>query len=142
LTYMHELMRGMDSAPSMNQSEVRQAISKIFQWVDDPKNASLLAVRQGLLTYMHELMRGMDSAPSMNQSEVRQAISKIFQWVDDPKNASLLAISEKVVCDMFHLNASDFTSMLATFPNELKDRLQAIVRKNSFSISSPSNGIK
>lgn len=44
-------------------------------------------------------------------------------------------ISEKIVCDMFNLNASDFTSMLATFPNDLKNRLQAIVRKNSFTLS-------
>lgn len=42
--YLHDLMRGMDSAPSMNQSEVRQAVSKIFQWVDDPKNICLIAV--------------------------------------------------------------------------------------------------
>lgn len=42
--YLHDLMRGMDSAPSMNQSEVRQAVNKIFQWVDDPKNTCLIAV--------------------------------------------------------------------------------------------------
>uniref|UniRef100_A0A9J2PJD5 TOG domain-containing protein n=1 Tax=Ascaris lumbricoides TaxID=6252 RepID=A0A9J2PJD5_ASCLU len=105
----------------------------VCKFIQDPiRNNVSYKVKYGLLMYLHELMSGMDSAPSMNQSEVRQAVNKIFQWVDDPKNAGLLQISEKVVCDMFHLNASDFTSMMATFPNELKDRLQAIIRRNSF----------
>ncbi|VIO91504.1 Uncharacterized protein BM_BM2056 [Brugia malayi] len=113
----------------------------ICKFIRDPvRNNVSVKTKHGLLMYLHDLMRGMDSAPSMNQSEVRQAVSKIFQWVDDPKNICLMAISEKVVCDMFHLNASDFTSMLATFPNDLKDRLQTIVRKNSFCLST-GNGI-
>lgn len=41
---MHEVMRGMETAPSMNQSEVRQAMNKIFQWVDDPRNSALIGV--------------------------------------------------------------------------------------------------
>ncbi|VDN03159.1 unnamed protein product [Thelazia callipaeda] len=112
----------------------------VCKFIRDPiRNNVNAKIKSGLLLYLHSLMNGMDSAPSMNQSEVRQAVSKIFQWVDDPKNNCLIGISEKVVCDMFHLNASDFTSMLATFPNDLKDRLQAIVRKHSFSLS-VSNG--
>uniref|UniRef100_A0A0R3RYT9 CLASP_N domain-containing protein n=1 Tax=Elaeophora elaphi TaxID=1147741 RepID=A0A0R3RYT9_9BILA len=95
----------------------------VCKFIRDPvRNNVNVKIKHGLLMYLHDLMRGMDSAPSMNQSEVRQAIS------------------EKVVCDMFHLNASDFTSMLATFPNDLKDRLQTIIRRNSFFLSA-SNGI-
>ncbi|VDK78129.1 unnamed protein product [Onchocerca ochengi] len=113
----------------------------VCKFIRDPvRNNVNVKIKHGLLMYLHDLMRGMDSAPSMNQSEVRQAVSKIFQWIDDPKNVCLISISEKVVCDMFHLNASDFTSMLATFSNDLKDRLQTIVRKNSFCLST-SNGI-
>ncbi|CAG9539124.1 unnamed protein product [Cercopithifilaria johnstoni] len=113
----------------------------VCKFIRDPvRNNVNVKIKHGLLMYLHDLMRGMDSAPSMNQSEVRQAVSKIFQWIDDPKNTCLISISEKIVCDMFHLNASDFTSMLATFPNDLKDRLQTIIRRNSFCLSA-SNGI-
>ncbi|VDK71057.1 unnamed protein product [Litomosoides sigmodontis] len=104
--------------PVRNNVNVKMVFSNLL---NQKKNEDL-QIKHGLLMYLHDLMRGMDSAPSMNQSEVRQAIS------------------EKVVCDMFHLNASDFTSMLATFPNDLKDRLQTIVRRNSFCLSA-SNGI-
>lgn len=108
----------------------------VCKFICDPiRNSVSAKIKHGLLVYLHEIMRGMDSAPSMNQGEVRMAVAKIFQWVEDPKNAALTGISERIVCDMFHLNASDFASMLATYSNDLKDRLQAIVRKSSIGAS-------
>ncbi|VDM48772.1 unnamed protein product [Toxocara canis] len=145
--------QAIDVLPS-NQEKFRTMIDAVRQYFDQEKQLHAVCkfiqdpvrnnvsykIKHGLLVYLHELMSAMDSAPSMNQSEVRQAVSKIFQWVDDPKNAGLQLISEKVVCDMFHLNASDFTSMMVTFPKELKDRLQSIIRRNTLGTASV-NGI-
>lgn len=44
LDYLHKLMQSMEVWKSMNQSEVRQAINKIFQWASDPKNSGLMTV--------------------------------------------------------------------------------------------------
>ncbi|VDD94386.1 unnamed protein product [Enterobius vermicularis] len=109
-----------------------QQLHAVFRFIQDPvRNNVNLKIKHGLLKYLHEVMGGVDRALSFKNSEVRSAILKIFQWLDDPKNAILRDISEKVLCDMFSVNASDFTAMMATFDNDLRSQLQEIIQRNS-----------
>ncbi|WKX98243.1 hypothetical protein Q1695_013707 [Nippostrongylus brasiliensis] len=41
LNYLHELLQGMDQGSAINKDEVRSAVQKIFQWMEDPKNVSI-----------------------------------------------------------------------------------------------------
>lgn len=41
LNYLHELLQGMEPGSSISRDEVRAAVQKIFQWMEDPKNASI-----------------------------------------------------------------------------------------------------
>ncbi|VDN57345.1 unnamed protein product [Dracunculus medinensis] len=136
--YSNDVLLSNQEKFSMMLDAVRQnfnpekQLNAVCKFIQDPiRNNVTFKVKYGLLDYLHKLMQSMEVWKSMNQSEVRQAINKIFQWANDPKNSGLMTLSEKIISDMFHLNASDFTSMIATYPNDLKDRLQAIVRKNN-----------
>lgn len=109
-----------------------QQLHAVFKFIQDPvRNNVNFKIKHGLLKYLHEVMSGVDRALSYKNSEVRSAILKIFQWLDDPKNAGLRDISERVICDMFSVNASDFTAMMATFDNDLRNQLQEIIQRNS-----------
>uniref|UniRef100_A0A0N4X8A1 TOG domain-containing protein n=1 Tax=Haemonchus placei TaxID=6290 RepID=A0A0N4X8A1_HAEPC len=41
LNYLHELLQGMEQGASLSRDEVRAAVHKIFQWMEDPKNVSI-----------------------------------------------------------------------------------------------------
>ncbi|VDP07341.1 unnamed protein product [Heligmosomoides polygyrus] len=41
LNYLHDLLQGMDQGSVINRDEVRAAVQKIFQWMEDPKNVSI-----------------------------------------------------------------------------------------------------
>ncbi|EYB97752.1 hypothetical protein Y032_0137g2002 [Ancylostoma ceylanicum] len=41
LNYLHELLQGMEQGSNLSRDEVRGAVQKIFQWMEDPKNASI-----------------------------------------------------------------------------------------------------
>ncbi|VDK43602.1 unnamed protein product [Anisakis simplex] len=130
-----EKFRIMIDAVRQNFNPEKQLYA-ICKFIQDPiRNNVSYKIKHGLLVYLYELMKKMDSVSLLNQSEVRQSINKILQWVDDPKNAGLLTISEKVISNMFHLNASDFTSMMATFSPDKKDRLSDIIRRSALGAS-------
>lgn len=111
-----------------------QQLQAVFRFIQDPvRNNVNFKVKQALLKYLHEVMSGVDRALSFKNSEVRSAILKMFQWLDDQKNIGLRDITEKVICDMFSVNASDFTAMMATFDNELRNQIQEVIQRNSLS---------
>ncbi|KAK6743896.1 hypothetical protein RB195_010910 [Necator americanus] len=41
LNYLHELLQGMEQGSSLSRDEIRGAVQKIFQWMEDPKNVSI-----------------------------------------------------------------------------------------------------
>ncbi|KAL6727160.1 hypothetical protein Aduo_009060 [Ancylostoma duodenale] len=41
LNYLHELLQGMEQGSNLSRDEVRGAVQKIFQWMEDPKNVSI-----------------------------------------------------------------------------------------------------
>jgi len=105
----------------------------LCKFIQDPMHTHTVKVKIGILNYMHQLMENMNSAAMMNKAEVRQAVNRLILWIDDPKSAEVSKLSVQVLCDMFQLNASEFSSILATFPEHSRNTVFGLLKQHQLS---------
>uniref|UniRef100_A0A914W2I6 TOG domain-containing protein n=1 Tax=Plectus sambesii TaxID=2011161 RepID=A0A914W2I6_9BILA len=132
----NELLPSVSSKVQKTLDVVRESFpydlqfNTLSRYIQDPVHTPSLKVKVALLEYLHDLLLRMDSGAFSNTAEVRQAVSKIISWVNEPKSADVRRVSQEVLVAMFSLNASAFSTILATFPKPSQDIVYTLLKSN------------
>ncbi|PAV73929.1 hypothetical protein WR25_07727 [Diploscapter pachys] len=128
---------------------VRQAFDADAQfiafckYITDPIHTLATSVKGASLNYALDVLSMMSPGTPINRPEVRQAVNKLFQWKDEPKTASLKPSIEKFFCDLFAVNAADYSAMMATFDQTYRDYAHEVLTRRGGAVgnsSSKANG--
>jgi CLIP-associating protein 1/2 len=95
--------------------------------------------KQAWLEYFLALVEQLEPGDFSNAPDTRQALSKIVTMATEPKSAEIRKLGKKALVNLYKFNTSVLTKMIQTFPQQLQDTAEVILKSYTQTLASSSD---
>ncbi|CAD6196018.1 unnamed protein product [Caenorhabditis auriculariae] len=118
----------------LSSFDPQQQLTAVCKYITEPTNMLAPKAKATILQYLDDLLKTyMEHGASYNSREVQGTVKKIFQWLDDQRSAVAHPLCEEVLCDLFAVNAADFSMMFTSFDPQYRDLAYNILQRHGHS---------